>query len=74
MADTTRIGDSPARSTATRPRGYDATREVRARARVLNEPDNERTRRALDRLDRILASDEPLRSDVPRGYYLDILI
>jgi len=31
-------------------------------------------RGALERLRRLLASGEPLRDDVPRGYYLNILV
>jgi len=31
-------------------------------------------RGALERLRRLLASGEPLRDDVPRGYYLNIVV
>lgn len=31
-------------------------------------------RRALERLRLLLASGEPLRDDVPRGYYLNIVV
>lgn len=35
------------------------------------DPDIER---AVQRLDALLASGTPLRTDVPRGYYLDIIV
>ena len=53
-------------------RGYEAARDVNARAAVAGSGDAPHTRNAMARLDRALESGVPLNRDVPRGYYLDI--
>jgi hypothetical protein len=59
---------------AGRPDGYHAMREVKALARVAEKSDSAEARQALTRLSQILASGQPLRGDVPRGYYLNFTV
>ena len=54
--------------------GYKIGREVKARASVSREVENTDNRRAMHRLDRFLSQDKPPREDVPRGFYLNILV
>lgn len=54
--------------------GYHAMREVKALARVAEKSDSAEARQALARLSRFLASGQPLRGDVPRGYYLNFTV
>lgn len=53
---------------------YATARSAEQRAAVTERADTPQTRRAMDRLQRILAADRPLRDDVPGGYYLDISV
>lgn len=73
MVDSTpvsRSGNLP----ATRARdAFRAARDVNVRANVSRNGDAA-TEASLDRLRRVLDSGEPLSSDVPRGYYLNILV
>ncbi len=57
-----------------RARGYREAREVEARAAVTQHRDSPQVRKALVELDRILEPDRPLKSQVPRGFYLNILV
>ncbi len=54
--------------------GYHASREVENQARVTRPMDDPEFHRAIDRLNRHLDSEKPLRHDVPRGFYLNIRI
>lgn len=54
--------------------GYRAVRAVEARARNTSWDQDTRTRAALERLDVRLAARTPPRTDVPPGYYLDIIV
>ena len=49
-------------------------REIRARAAVTEEQQSENERKSLRRLNQILALDQPLPNNVPRGYCLNIEI
>ncbi len=75
MASTTRISKS-ATQPIPRDRGaYGSDREERVRiAKAGSRREGPDIRGALERLRRLLASGEPLRDDVPRGYYLNILV
>lgn len=53
--------------------GYRIGREVKARVAVTQQDDSADLRKAFQRLDRLLASGER-RTDVPRGYYINILV
>ncbi len=55
-------------------RGYAASGDLANRARAFEQESSEQERRALDRLDRLLRSGGPLRGDVPRGFYFDLLV
>ena len=59
---------------ARRPQGYQAAREVNVRASVTPSNDTLPTRKALDKLNQVLDVDKPLRDDVPRGFYINILV
>jgi len=54
--------------------GYKDTDEVRLRANVMTGNQNPELTKALSRLDANIKSEAPPRDDVPRGYYLDILV
>lgn len=51
---------------------YNTAREVEARAKVTQTTETPQFRKALDKLSNSLDKDEPLRDDVPRGYYLNV--
>ncbi len=54
--------------------GYQAGREVERHAASAGSNDDPHLQKAIGRLQRILNSGEPLRDDVPRGYYLNVVI
>jgi hypothetical protein len=54
--------------------GYAQADEVARRANVLNESETPENAASLNRLNRALSSDQPLRGDVPRGFYLNLRI
>ncbi len=56
------------------PRTLQTVRDARVRAAALTEPESEVERKAMSRLTRVLSSDEPLNTEVPRGYYLNIQV
>jgi hypothetical protein len=75
MVDTANtIGPAPeqteARSRAPS-RGYQTAQDARNRAAFTRFNSSAKTRAALERLDRLLKDDTPLREDAPRGYYFD---
>ncbi|MBL6957356.1 MAG: hypothetical protein ISR52_00115 [Rhodospirillales bacterium] len=59
---------------ARRPRGYQAAREVTARASVTESNETPRNRKALDRLEQFMDAGKAPRDDVPRGFYLNIQV
>jgi len=73
MADTAALSTTVSAADA-RAGVYRDAREVRARARVTQAEDSPAIQRALDRLNKVLASGQPLSHDVPRGYYLNIVV
>ncbi|PCI38609.1 MAG: hypothetical protein COB46_10970 [Rhodospirillaceae bacterium] len=80
MADMTKISTPvvttslPNSKRADAPKGYAQAGDVSRRANVLNEEDSPQNKASLKRLDHALHSDQPLRGDVPTGYYLNITI
>lgn len=62
------------RAHAPAPKGYAQADEVARRASVLNEEDSPQNKASLDRLGRVMGSGQPLRGDVPRGFYLNITL
>jgi hypothetical protein len=61
---------------AKRPSVYQSVsiQEVRARAESIQQKTSTEERDGLTRLNQILGSDQPLRDNVPRGFYLNIKI
>ena len=61
---------------AKRPSVYqsESIQEVRARAESIQQKTSTEERDGLTRLNQILGSDQPLRDNVPRGFYLNIKI
>ncbi|MGF1640882.1 MAG: hypothetical protein ACFCUO_08035 [Rhodospirillales bacterium] len=51
--------------------GYQTAQEARTRATFTRSSPSAQTISALERLERLLQSDAPLRKDAPRGYYFD---
>lgn len=49
-------------------------REARSRAAVTQSKDSPEIQGAMNRLDRVLRGGHPPRSDVPRGYYVNIQV
>ena len=87
MADLTRIstpvvapstqggqGGRRASKTSGAPKGYSFAEEVSRRANVLADQESPQNQASLKRLDRALNSGQPLRGDVPRGFYLDLKV
>ncbi len=54
--------------------GYRRVQMVEMRAAATRYDDDDKTRRALQRLGQVLESGQRPRQDVPQGYYLDILV
>ena len=52
----------------------DSIREVRERAQAIQQKTTPEERNNLTRLNQALRQDEPLKDNVPRGYYLNISI
>ena len=82
MADITNVSTPVVRptvqprgsNTGAQQNGYQNADEVNRRAAVLNAADSPENIASLNRLDRILSSDKTLRTDVPRGFYLDLKV
>ena len=51
--------------------GYQTAQEARNRAAFTRYSASAKSQAALERLDRLLKDDTPLRKDAPRGYYFD---
>jgi len=54
--------------------GYVDVGEVTRRAGVLSSVETPQNQASLNRLNRVLSSGQPLRGDVPRGFYLDLKV
>ena len=54
--------------------GAPSVREVQTRASVTNERQSDQEKRSLRRLNQALSNDQPLRNNVPRGFYINIEI
>ena len=57
-----------------RPRGYSGAQDVRNRAAVTRTGTSPVERQALNRLDQALRPGQAPKTDVPRGFYLDITV
>lgn len=56
------------------PKGYSFSEEVQRRANVQSDGESPQNQASLSRLKRMMDSGQPLRGDVPRGFYLDLKI
>ena len=74
MSDITSINPSVTRPSASQRAAYSSAGDVSRRASVMNERESPQNAASLNRLDRVLSSDQPLRDDVPRGFYLDLRV
>jgi hypothetical protein len=75
MADTPRVSPNGVSFPEAQLRTQRTMREVRAQAAVVaDQGESAEMRAALKRLSRILASDQPPRTNVPRGFYLNFTI
>jgi len=73
MSDAPTLSGLAVSSTGRRPSIYNEAREVGFRARVTRATETSGEQRALQRLDKLLNSEEPLDPNVPRGFYINIL-
>ena len=64
-----RVGSQPSQ-----PRSSGQGRDIQQRATAGHVFDDPLNQRSLRRLAAAMSAEEPLRDDVPRGYYLDIVI
>ncbi len=75
MSDVSQLVRAPVpNAIAPKPKGYQATNEVRLRANVTAGNETPEQQVAINKLGRTLDSSETPRADVPRGYYLNILV
>ncbi len=74
MADLPNVSPRLALPEAHPPRGYRQANDVVRRAAVIQGGESPEVGSALRRLRGILHRGEPLRPDVPRGYYLNIRV
>ncbi len=63
-----------AKSSSPAHKGYLEQEEVSFRARVMSQDETPENIRSLARLKRTFDSGQPLRGDVPRGYYLNLRV
>jgi hypothetical protein len=74
MVDSSKISNLPVAPTQTQRSSFAKAKDVQSRAAITDHKQSAQERRALKRLDDLLASSEVPRTDVPRGYYLDLLV
>jgi len=74
MTDATSISTPPTLTTIRRPTNYGATHDVQLRANVSRGNDTPEQQIAVKRLDRAMSEGDTPRTDVPRGYYLNIVV
>ena len=74
MTEAIKATTPPVLNTVRRPTNYGTTHEVQLRANVSRGNDTPEQQVAVKKLDRALGTSEPPRTDVPRGYYLNIVV
>lgn len=74
MTELAKIVGNALSATGQVPRGYREVSEVRMRAALTRSNPNDEAGRAMARLARTLDAGQPLRTDVPRGFYLNIRV
>ena len=66
-------GRSPRVSSSSGYQG-DSSRDIQVRAKTTEQNPSDQEKMGLRRLNSVLNHGEPLRDDVPRGYYLNITV
>ena len=74
MGDSSTLSGLAVSASGRQPTIYDSAREVNFRAKATQRADSPVHERAFSRLDNVLATKKPLARDVPRGFYLNILV
>jgi len=74
MTEAIKTNTPPILNTIRRPSNQGTTHEVQLRANVMRGNDTPEQQIAVKKLDRALGAGEPPRTDVPRGYYLNIVV
>ncbi len=74
MVESNKISGTLLPPVAATPQGYRDSREITLRANVSERRETPGNVKSLSRLHQALDSQRPLRNDVPRGYYLDIVV
>ena len=74
MAETTNITGAAVPRAREARNVFEIVREARLRAEVTESDDSPELKVALKRLDRVLNAGQPLRDQVPRGFYLNIRV
>ncbi len=74
MSETASIPSQAPPLLGVRTQGYRQAREVETRAAVTEHRHSPQMQKALSKLERVLEPDQPLKSQVPRGFYLNILV
>jgi len=74
MVESSKISNLPVAVSDRQRSSFAKAMSVKERASVTAHKQSPHERRAIQKLDDFLESKAPPRNDVPRGYYLDILI
>lgn len=74
MTDASMFSGLAVSASGRRPTVYNEARQVGFRAQVSRKADPPALQHALERLDTILASDRPPSREVPRGFYINIVV
>ncbi len=79
MSTTPAISNNPAArfletAQTGRPKGYAESNRVRVRAAVTKRSEAPQVAKALNRLDKVLDSGKDMKTDVPRGFYINIQV
>jgi len=74
MTEAIKATTPPILNTVRRPSNYGTTHEVQLRANVLRGTDTPEQQIAAKKLENALGAGKPPRTDVPRGYYLNIVV
>lgn len=74
MTDATNISRQAVTQLGHSPSSFKTASEARIRAGAIQQPISQEEQTGLARLNKTMAAGRPMRSDVPRGYYLNIRV
>lgn len=74
MPDTTSISNRLPSALPANRDTFRTARDAKVRAAAFRQPETAENEKAMTRLDRTLSQGKPPREDVPRGFYLNILV